>query len=101
MRKEEGSEHQAKYGNDRAAVKRPSIETKERGIPATKCKLLSLWLITLLRPVMLLEYNSQYCISQDNDLTQNPPRSVDFILTSDTIVQIINHKYNLRDKTTF
>jgi hypothetical protein len=47
------------------------------------------------------KYNTQYRVSRDNDLTQNPPRSADFILTSDTIVQIINHKYELGDKANF
>jgi hypothetical protein len=48
------------------------------------------------------QYNTQYRILRDNeDLTQNPPCSADFILTSDTIMQIFNHKYNLGDKATF
>jgi hypothetical protein len=47
------------------------------------------------------QFNTQYRVSASNDLTQNPPRSADFILTSDTIVQIIIHKYNLGDQATF
>jgi hypothetical protein len=32
------------------------------------------------------KYNTQYRVLRDNYLTQNPPRSADFILTSNTIV---------------
>jgi hypothetical protein len=47
------------------------------------------------------QFNTQCHVSRDNDLTQNPPRSAAFILTSDTVLQIINHKCNLGDKDTF
>ena len=49
------------------------------------------------------QYNTQHRVLCDDNLTQSPPWSANFILTSDsTIVQIINHRYNLGDnKATF
>jgi hypothetical protein len=46
-------------------------------------------------------FNTTYRISADNNLTQNPPRSADFVLTTSTILQIIGHKYEVEQGQTF
>jgi hypothetical protein len=47
------------------------------------------------------KYKTQYRVSSDNDMTQNPPRSADFILMNEAIAQIINDRYQLEDNATF
>jgi hypothetical protein len=46
-------------------------------------------------------FNTTYRVSADNNLTQNPRRTADFVLTTPTIVQIIGHKYEVEQGRTF
>jgi len=46
-------------------------------------------------------FNTTYRVSAENNLTQNPRRSADFVLTTSTIVQIIDHKYEVEQGKSF
>ena len=47
------------------------------------------------------KFKTQCRVSSDKDMTQNPPRSADFMLMNEAIVQIINDRCQLEDNATF
>jgi hypothetical protein len=46
-------------------------------------------------------FNTTCRVSADNNLTQNPPRCADFVLTTSAILQIIGHKHEVEQGQTF
>jgi hypothetical protein len=47
------------------------------------------------------QYNVEYRAVAANDMTRDPPRSADHLLTTEVIVTIIKQKYNLEDSPSF